>query len=322
MKTDIEDWIVENKHKIGFDSEIEIKDISKGESNHTFEIECLKSDQSKILRTSLSISDDRIKHESKILTLLENLNLQDVPRKIYYQEKTSLNQPILVETFVGTADIETKDLNKKQVKNLAHKLAKIHSIEPKEYNKFMKAETPSKSTLGYEFREDFKKYSKTPFEAYKKLSKDIDKRITNFYKKQKEIVKEAENVGDKLSWGMCHGDISHNIRINSDNSLSLIDWELARPGIPRFELVYLFKHSKFSKSMQNSFLEEYEKVREIPSVAEAWSNKRWKFLAFNDMIWAAKRKEKLKHRGKDYFKYEKLFEKRLKELEELYNNPK
>ena len=320
MKNEIKSWIQENKDEIGFNSEVEIVDISSGESNHTFEVISKKSEEIKVLRTSFKVSKDRINHESQILDFLKKLEIEDVPRKLYYIKDSSIKQPILVETHIGEEDIDANSLNSDQVKDLAEMLAKIHSVDSKKYNRFMDEEKPITSSLGYEFREDFKKYSKKPFEEYKELVEEVDERVLKFYNKQKALVREAENTDEEVEWRMCHGDISDNLRVNKDGSLSLVDWELARPGIPRFELIYMFKHSDFSKEEQENFLKEYRSIRETSSIADKWSSKRWKFLAFNDMIWAAKRKEKLRIQGEEYSKYEELFEERLKELQELYNN--
>lgn len=92
----------------------------------------------------------------------------------------------------------------------------------------------------------------------------------------------------------------------------LIDWEFSSVGYPENEILYFFIHEDLSQEQKNIFLEEYQKHRELGEDFGETRKFYDKFLAFNDMIWAAKRVEK----GED--KHRDLLEERLEHLEKLY----
>lgn len=323
MKEEIREWVEQNRDEIAIgESNFSLEEISEGESNHVFKLEAedemlVKTSDKLVLRTSLDVSEDRIPHEAKILELLDNEDVENVPRKIYFDDSNLIGQPVLVQTFVGEKDIDFKEMNREQREELAKRLAEIHSLTPENYNKLFDENEPKTASMNKELGDNFGKYSKKPYNDYLELVEEVDPRIEKAFRKQKEIYQEMIQEDGELPWRIVHGDPASNIRASGDE-IYLIDWEFCRPGVPRFELIYTFRHNDVSREKRDEFFEIYNKYRETSEVAEKYAKKWEKFLAFNDMIWAAKRKEKVREKGDDPSKYEDIFEQRMKQLDEMW----
>ena len=323
MKDKIKDWVEENRDELGIgESDFSLEEMTGGESNHVFKLVAsdkmvVKASDEMIVRTSLDISEDKITHESKILDMLEEAGVEDVPRKIYYEDSDLLGQPALVETFEGDQNVNVREMNDKQLENFARKLAEIHSLKPEIYNEKFGENEPETASMKKEMEGNFEKYSKQPYEEYKRKTDSFDSRVEEFFERQKELYQEMTGSKTDLPWRLVHGDPSNNVR-TSENEIYLIDWELAKPGVPRFELIYMFRHNKMEDEEREKFLENYRQHRNTWTGADKYAEKWEKFLAFNDMIWAAKRKERVKQKGDDPSKYEEMFERRLNQLEKFY----
>lgn len=325
MKDKIEAWIRENRENLGIaDSSFQIVELTKGESNHVYKVESDESMVVKaselIVRTSLDVSDDRIGRESKVMDVLAEENIDRVPRKIYFEDSEFLGQPVLAQTFVGNHDIKIGDMNHEQKDNFAEMLAELHSKTSESYNRIFEEEEPEEVSTEYELRGNFEKYSKEPYEEYKEKSESVDARLERLFERQKNLYRRMINSEGTLPWRMTHGDPSNNVR-SSGNDIFLVDWELSRPGVPRFELIYMFRHNEMNEEAREELLELYRKYRPTSDFADEMAEKWEKFLAFNDMIWAAKRKERVKEKGGNASKYEEMFEKRLTELENMWETP-
>jgi Ser/Thr protein kinase RdoA (MazF antagonist) len=297
-------------------SDYTVRKIEGGENNRIFEIQSDERDL--ILRLSNQVSEDRISHEAKILNLLEEEGVENVPRKVYFEESKLLDQPVLIETKVGERDISFCEMGEEDLEEFAERLGKIHSITPERFNEKFGREVPNEASMEEHLKENFEKYSKKPFEKYLELAGEADPRVEEMFERQKRIYEEIIQEEKKLPWRMVHGDPAENIRSDGEQ-IFIIDWEFCRPGVPFFELIYTFRHNSVSEEKREEFLRIYRKFRETSKVAERNAEKWEKFLAFNDMIWAAKRKEKARDRGGDGSKYEGIFEQRMKNIEKLFS---
>ncbi len=301
-KEKVEKWLQQNEDEIGIDFK-GVKISASGESNHNFVID---STEKLVLRVTKDISrKSRLMNESKVLEFLESQNIGKVPRKIYFKESTELGE-VLIESFVGNEKVDTEDLTENRVRNLAKKVAEIHSIPLEDYEDFSEEEVNEKRSLNSIFKEDFKKWSKRPYEEYKELCSNPDEQIKDFYEDQEDLL---SRIPDKqVRQGLCHGDLGFNIRASGDQ-IYIIDWEFSRINHPDIEILYCFEHLEMSQEQREIFLEEYRKVRNTGEEFELLREIYPRFLAFNDMIWAAKRTEEGENK-------EELLKAKIKELKE------
>ena len=153
------------------------------------------------------------------------------------------------------------------------------------------------------FEKDFRKWSKRPYREYINLADDTDPPVKDFFQKQQKLLDEVPE--QEVQQRLCHGDLGFNIRTSGDK-VFIIDWEFSRMDFPENEILCFFEHE--DQEQREVFLDEY---RELDSGFNFLRAFYPKFLAFNDMIWAAKRVAKGDYRGE-------LFQERMEKLEELY----
>jgi len=300
----VENWLKANQERLGIDFK-QVYPVDSGESNHNFVIE---SDEKKVLRVTKTISrKSRLENEAEKLEFLADQGIEGVPEKIFFEKETELGE-VLIESFVGTEKVDKNNLNEERIRSLATKIAEIHSIPVESYRNFSGSQEGKERSLKQIFKEDFVKWSERPYKEYRELSENVDERIEYFFGKQKELLKEIPDA--KVKQGLCHGDLGFNIRA-TENEVFIIDWEFSRISHPGIEIIYCFEHEKLDNKQRKIFLEEYRKTRDTGNHFEFLRKVYPKFLAFNDMIWAAKRIEE----GEDK---KQLLEDRIKELEEYY----
>ena len=309
-KEKISKWIEEKGNELGL-SNPEILLKKEGESNHNF---ILKSNQGKyVLRASKQISrDNRLQNEAEKLEFLEDQGVKNLPRKIFYSENSDIG-PLLVETFVGKEDLEADSMSEERIKSLARKTAEIHSLPIKKFENFTGKKFSNKKSLKKVFEEDFRDYSKRPYREYLDIAEKPDHRIKKFYKKQKKLLKEFS--GFKVEQGLIHGDLGFNIRATGDK-VFIIDWEYSRIGYPANEILYCFEHEKMSNEQREVFLKEYQKYRSLGKEFEKVREIYPGFLAFNDMIWAAKRAEIEPKKEEEHLK---RMEKKMEKVEKFHS---
>lgn len=298
-------WLQENSEVPEFRN-YSIKDVKSGESNHNFII-CADNEKY-VLRVSREISrENRLENEAEKLEFLEQQGIENVPRKIFFRKNTDLGA-ILLETFVGEEDLNSEKMNEKRLRSLAQKVAEIHSIPVEKCSDFFGTEK-KEVNLKEIYQNDFEKWSKRPFNEYRELTDNVDQRIKKYFEKQKQLLRKIPDL--KVEKGLVHGDLGFNIRA-SGNCVSIVDWEFSRVDYPENEILYCFEHEDLNSEQRETFLVEYQKHRELEEDFEQTRKFYSKFLAFNDMIWAAKRVEK----GEE--KHQDLLEERLEYLEKLY----
>ena len=316
MKEDISQLVEQNLENINLENpDYAVKEIQGGENNRIFEIS--SENRRLIARTSNKVSEDRIRHEAGILELLEKEEVENVPRKIFLEDSDLAGQPVLIETSVGTRDIEFSEMSREELRDFAEQLARIHSITPDSYNRKFGKNEPKEASMEKEMGSNFEKYSRQPYRNYMEMADAVDPRVKDMFRRQKSIYGKLTEVNGKLPWRMVHGDPADNIRTDG-RKVFIIDWEFCRPGVPFFELIYTFRHNDVDREERQQFLQYYRTFRDTSEIAEQNADLWEKFLAFNDMIWAAERKEKEKRAGGDVSEYEDLFEERMKELEKLH----
>jgi thiamine kinase-like enzyme len=135
--------------------------------------------------------------------------------------------------------------------------------------------------------------------------------VKNFYCRQKELLEELDQEVE-VPWTFVNGDIPNNLRHTGDE-VYLVDWELSGVGVPYIELIEFFTSGEISEEIQQTLMENYEQIYDLPKDWRENAGIIEKFHGFNSMIWAAKKKEQRNEK-----KYEEIFEKRMEHLENLY----
>ncbi len=307
MKSRLENWI-QNQEFAG--SHFQIEHLDTGESNETFQVK--DENRNLIVKTSKEDSEDRISHERDVLQFLEQHNIENVPKVIYYEEDSLLDRPILIESSVGREKLNVEDATTNQTDKLAELMAEIHSINVEDYNDFFGTNHSSTVTLEEELVNDFERYSKAPYEDYRSMAEEVNQKVEQLYNRQKELIEEASELDLEVPWTFVHGDIPNNLR-QEDDEIYIVDWELAGVGVPYIELIEFFTSGRVSDEKQEAIIEEYEKKYKLPEDWRESAELIEKFHGFNSMIWAAKKKEQ-----RDNPKYNKIFEERLEQVGEMW----
>jgi thiamine kinase-like enzyme len=121
----------------------------------------------------------------------------------------------------------------------------------------------------------------------------------------------------ELKQSFVHGDLAANIRASGEE-LYIIDWELGRAGAKEIELLYLFEHSEMPEEKREKVIEHYHRKTGLSDGFEEAREIYPRSLAFNDLMWAAKRKEKArKQEDGDVERYEEMFRRRLNRVQEF-----
>lgn len=311
MSEEVEKWLEKKQSDFDF-SDFRVVSKTSGESNNNWIIE---TDRGKrILRISRDISDNRLENEAKSLKFLQKQNISNIPQLIYFEQDSVLGE-VLLETYIGQESVEPNKLTNKHLRELSNLIADIH-IEPEKYNEFFDENERKEIRLKEALLEDFKKWGEEPYQEYLKKADRPRKKIENFYEMHKKTLENIES-SLKLEKTFIHGDLAANIRKTSDE-LYIIDWELARLGCPTIEILYLFEHANLDSEKREHFLDCYQESRKLEKGFREARKIYPKSLAFNDMIWAAKRLEKVKENGGDVERYKEMLNKRLDKLEKLY----
>ena len=302
MRSELEAWLEENT---GI-SDPEIVDIREGEGNRNFIVD---ADQRYVARVSKEVSKSRLQNEYEALSFLASEDIEDIPSPVCFENNTHLG-PVLVENFVGSEDIKKGDYTSSELIRLAKLVAEIHCISVERYNSANGSNMDNSKSLRELFMRDFCEWGWRPYKEYLELADDPRDVIKNYFRKHEELVGEIPDV--EVNQAFTHGDLGFNCRRDSDG-IYLIDWEFARIDYPGNEILYFFEHADLDQKQQELFLEEYRRHRDLGEAFDKARKLYPKFLAFNDMIWAAKRvaKGEDKHRG--------LLEDRLERLSEIYD---
>lgn len=305
MESKIEDWLEDNSRKLGLE-EPEIVDRDSGEGNHNLIL--LDKEEKLVLRVSKDTSESRLKKEKDVLQFLEEEGIENIPQVRHFERDDKLGD-VLLETYVGEQDLDVDEFAEERLRNLAEQLAEIHSIPVERYNEFTGAEEPSREKLAEVYRSDFREWSKAPYKEYLMQADSPRKQILNFFEQQKEMIQKSD-LDVEVRKSLTHGDLGFNVRASGDE-IFLVDWEFSCIGYPGNEIMYFFIHEGLEEWQREVFLEEYRSHRELEGF-EKTKEVYPKFLAFNDMIWAANRVEK----GEE--KHRELLGEMLGKLENFY----
>ncbi len=282
----------------------ELLETREGEGNHNHIIE---SDGEKyVLRVSKEISEDRLENEHEMLRFLKSQGIENVPRPVFF-DKLDKKQ-VLLETFVGEKDLEPEDFTESRLRHTAQFLAHLHSVPVEDYNTYTGETREEKTTLQEVYADDFEEWAEKRYEEYLELAEEPHERIKVHFERQKEQLEKVPDVPVELS--VIHGDLGYNVRARR-SEVFVVDWEFSRIGYPENDILYFLQHQWLEQEQQETFLEEYRKHRETQAFEDT-SEFYPSFLAFNDMIWAAKRVAKGEEEKRE------LLEERMERLENMY----
>jgi aminoglycoside phosphotransferase (APT) family kinase protein len=303
----VEAFLEANSDVLG--KNFELEERRAGESNHNFILET--EGERYVLRVSRKASRrSRLREEAKALEFLEEQDVENVPRVEWFGE-TEIGA-VLIETFVGEQDLGKGDFEEEELKKSAGLLAKIHKIPIEEFNDFFNMDKDEKASLREIYSTEYKKWSERPFNEYIDIADEPDERIREGYERQEELFKTVPDV--EVEQRPVHGDLGFNVR-SSDGEVFFVDWEYFTAGFPGHDVVYFFEHEGLDEEEREVFLEEYRRHRELDEAFEENRERYRKFLAFNDLVWAAKRLETCEG---DQEKMRRIFEEKMELLEDLY----
>lgn len=303
----VETFLDQNEDVLG--REFELRERRAGESNHNFILEA--EGERYVLRVSRKASRrSRLREEAEALEFLEEQGVENVPRPEWFGE-TEIGA-VLIETFVGEEDIERGDFDDEQLRKSAQLLAEIHEISTEEFNDFFGTQKEEKASLREIYGREYRKWSERPYNEYMDEADKPDERLKEAYRRQEKLFKTVPDV--EVPQRPVHGDLGFNVRKKGEN-IYFVDWEYFTVGFPGHDVVYFFEHEGLDDEQRETFLEEYRTHRELDEAFEENRERYRKFLAFNDLIWAAKR---LETGEGDQEKMQKIFEEKMELLEELH----
>lgn len=268
-------------------------DHFSGESNHTHIFK--ENGKKYVLRTNLDEkgSTNRLQQEHKILKFLESQNIDFVPKSINYDREKQIH----ITSHIGRRDVKIADLNSKQLQTWIEHLAKIHSLDFKDYREFCEKHS-------YSYKEpETRKQSIQKF-GFERLDYTKQHLETNILEWAEENLEEVyQNVGntDSDTIGLSHGDIANNTRI-TENKVYFIDWELARFSYrPEGTLSYTYIHEDLDEDLYRRIKQLYRKKTGVKNLEEELEATE-KITRIHDVIWSLRRVAKLKQKDDPQWK--------------------
>lgn len=314
MNEKAEEWLFSNLGNLEF-SEFAVVSKVSGESNNNL---ILDTDRGKrVLKVSKDISTDRLENEAQCLRFLDKNSVLNVPELVFFEPGADIGD-VLIQTYVGGDDVNPEDLEGEELRKLAEAIAE-HQLSIEKYNSYFDEDVKSYIGLKEFFRKDFQKWGKEPYEEYLNLVDEPDEKVKRLYRKHRKMIDSIDS-DLKLEQSFIHGDLAANLRRSGDK-IFVIDWELGRSGAKEIELLYLFEHSDMSEEKRKKVIKHY---RRISGLSEGFEEARKLYprsLAFNDLMWTAKRKEKArKQKDEDAERYQDMFERRLSKFSNFFNS--
>lgn len=257
-----------------------------------------------------SDSGSSLYNSFRTLKYLEKKNVQFVPKIVSFNDK----ETILVETYVGEEHIKFSNLNEQLLDTFVKQLAKIHSLDYKDFQQFCKKsgyDVPQIQTPlnGLEI------YGHERFEIVKKLCPDktVIDWIEPKLKKNTQLVKI---IATKLEPGIRQGDIGRNTRMKN-GKIWIIDWEFSSIAY-KHELAYIKIHSHPTSAQLTFLIKRYAHYSGIP-IGDLYNEMEIeeRITRVNDVIWAAMKWGENKDSNDNTIKYKKLTHKRMKLYEDF-----
>lgn len=271
-----------------------------GEHNFVFLLE--EEDRKLVAKTPKPVAGTgSLENEYKVLELLKENGIKFVPEAIDF-----LEEDVLLMEYIDGEEKKPEDLNNTLIKQLARKLARIHSIESETLRE-LDSGLDRVSTVKSELKKSFERFSRRRYEQYLRAADESDQRVSDQFRKQKALVHEAPEI--KIEPSLTVGNLGDLIL--KEEEIFMIDWEFSSPGIDAGDIFYLFKHSELSPEQEDSFMQAYREERDLEIATSDLDGIYPRFLAFNDMIWAALRCAEGEERSD-------LLEERMADLEKLY----
>ncbi len=195
--------------------------------------------------------------EGEILTFLDK-NSFEAPRLIRFDDESSVHSfiegDLIADIYSTVAEIPDDLLIK-----LAEMMKKLHSLEAKEFEKFMVGNLKRCTTS--EFFRLLIKYAELTYyriyECYKKGFSELQVPKDPF-----EYLKLIVDDMDQRDFCLCHCDIhAKNIILNKNgmNGMTpvLLDWELSLYGDPVYDISNHFYYMKYTEDQERLFLSHY-----------------------------------------------------------------
>jgi thiamine kinase-like enzyme len=193
------------------------------------------------------------KTEFDSLKKVEGLNI--APKPFYYRPKDKkFPYDFIILEFIEGKPLRMKKrtYTKKQIKQIASILAKLHS---------MNCSSLPKGKYSFQhYLKECKNYIKTINKRNDKLKRELNEiynRIKNFLPK-----KEAHK------FSLIHGDVCPQNIVETKNGLKLIDWESLQCSDPARDVANILIDLELKNSDLDMFLKEYQKIRKDPTILE------------------------------------------------------
>lgn len=215
-------------------------------------------------------SDNKADHTAEEYQKLKGAKGMHAPKALYLGKPDFIDSSALIMEFVEGEHKEFNDLSSTEVKNFAHAVADIHKITRD--GVFSKCP---------DFPEDVKGTQYNYLQSYidNTITRWLDEADPSLYAKDKEIIQAAQEELQKqmgkhkdafsnTTFSYLHNDIVILNVLWNNNQPTLIDWESPSFGDRADEVAYIFAINNTSSEFEQTFLEEYEKYIDDPTLRQ------------------------------------------------------
>jgi len=231
-----------------------------------------------VLRIENNVQFQKKKQEYEILKSLKG----KFGPKVYFfdDSKKIIQADFLVEEFIEFGDHPPSEASDDFIETMGKWYRSLHRIKSKisdvrDYSKFYLIET---------FEYDFNTYRKNKQVLEIKFQKIIEK----LFEKASKIIERNNSVFSKRKFfSLIHGDPTRSNIFYSDNSVKLVDWEMARYQVREWDLAFFVWSYELVKKKKLAFL----KYANYPLLNFTWKQFETIYLlhCFGMLAWKIER---------------------------------
>ena len=248
-----------------------------------------------VLRSKRDVSTEgSLLNEHIVLSFLEQALSGFAPQSLLYDDDAGVH----AISFVPGEEIGPYCFSPETAKAFARKLAKLHSVELDDYQKFREENgfgPAGIETLGKTFDTFF-------IQSFSYISEHCpDKELVDWIGPQVEAARNRVEAHTQWPPVFSHGDIGGNMMWDGKD-LVFIDWERTR-FMKSHELGYCFVHGRCAPDMQETVLRQYCAAAGYQGAWETGLRDeidlQMRILRLDAVIWPAKRFSELRQAGRD-----------------------